>query len=370
MKLSKTAAAFICAFGMGGAAHAQQAVAPPLQVEPDGTMTTVAFPLPFSSLASEEAAKAFAERINTPRPASRPQGAMDIAAIRRGTDQKLAPMLEMGKRLYPYTSVKAKIGEVPVETFTPTSGIAPENSNRIVIQVHGGGFIAGGGGLTGTIESIPLASIGRIKVVSVDYRMAPEYRFPAASEDVEVVYRELLKTYRPENIAIYGCSAGGMLSGQAVTWFQKKGLPRPGAIGIICASTRSFNEGDSAQLWTRMGSTLPIVPPAKPNRTFAGNAYFAGSDPMDPAAIPSASKDALAKFPPTLFLTGTRAPEMSAAAYSHMELIELGVKSELQLFDGLDHGFYSDFRLPESRRAYNLIWKFFNENLGKRPIGK
>ena len=86
--------------------------------------------------------------------------------------------------------------------------------------------------------------------------------------------------------------------------------------------------------------------------------------------MPAASKDVLKVFPPTLFLTGTRAPEMSAAAQSHLELRELGVKSELLLFDGMDHGFLGDADLPESQRAYQLIVQFFAENLGTRRRGK
>ena len=159
-----------------------------------------------------------------------------------------------------------------------------------------------------------------------------------------------------------------MLTGESIAWFLKQDLPLPGAIGIFCASTHTFAEGESAQLWPRMGSVLRVLPPAKPDGGFGRSvAYFAGASATDPLAVPSASKDVLKRFPPTLFLTGTRAPEMSAAARSHLELLELGVKSELLLFDGMDHGFYSDPDLPESQQAYSLVARFFAENLGRPP---
>ena len=336
-----------------------------LKVQDDGTITTPSFELPYSSFASPEAHRAYIERLRGAAPMN---GSGDLKSIRAASDAKLKPQYDVIRRMYPVRSTRSKIGNVPIETFIPAAGIAPANRNKVLIQVHGGGFVAGGGGLAGAIESIPTGVTMRIKVVAVDYRLAPENKFPAASEDVETVYRELLKTYRPENIGIYGCSAGGMLSAEMVPWFLKKKLPLPGAIGVFCASNHTFAEGDSAQIWTRTGSVLPIIPPKHPDGTFGRTLpYFAGTTPMDPLAVPGASIDVLKKFPPTLFLTGTRAPEMSGAAQSHLELIDLGRESELLLFDGMDHGFYSDATLPESQRAYRMIARFFTKYLGRVP---
>jgi monoterpene epsilon-lactone hydrolase len=61
---------------------------------------------------------------------------------------------------------------------------------------------------------------------------------------------------------------------------------------------------------------------------------------------------------------------MSAAVQSHLEFVELGVKSQLLLFDGMDHGFFSDPSIPESTRAYNLITRFFADNLGIKHRNK
>src|SRR4029077_6581875 len=78
-------------------------------------------------------------------------------------------------------------------------------------------------------------AVGRFKVVTVDYRQGPEHVYPAASEDVAAVYKDLLKTYRTENIGSYGCSAGGVLTGQVAAWLLDKGLPSPGVLGIFGA---------------------------------------------------------------------------------------------------------------------------------------
>ena len=331
-------------------------------ISDDGTVSVPRFELPFSSFASAEAREALVRQVRNPL-----QVVPSIERMREISDARLAPELERAKALYPYRSTRSELGGVPVETFVPAAGIAPENADRVLMQLHGGGFVAGGGGPGGAIESIPIAGVARIKVVAVDYRLAPEHRFPAASEDAAAVYRVLLESYRPENIGIFGCSAGGMLAGQSIAWFLKEGLPLPGAIGIFCASTHPFGVGDSAQLWPRLGSVIPIVPPAEPVETFGRRSpYLAGVSASNPLAVPSASPEVLKAFPPTLFLTGTRAPEMSGAVQGHLELHELGVESELLLFDGLDHGFFSDPDLPESQRAYRLIARFFSEHLGSR----
>jgi epsilon-lactone hydrolase len=354
----------IASFAVGGAllAQARPGLAPAPQVQDDGTIATPAFDFPFSSFASEEARAGYVKKQRTPMPI-----VTDIAQTRRITDDRTALILAKYREIYPASSVRTTIAGVPVETFTPKSGVARSNSKRILISLHGGGFITGGGGPGGALEALSVAGEARIKVMAVDYRLAPEHHFPAAIDDVVLVYRELLKNYRPHNIGIYGCSAGGMLTAQAVVRFQKERLPAPGAIGVFCASLFGFGEGDSAHLWPRMGSTIRIIPPQIPETVYgAGMPYLAGQSASDPLVRPGADRAVLKAFPPTLFLTGTRAPEMSGAAQSHLLLRELGVKSELLLFDGLDHGFYVDPSIPESQTANRLIARFFADHLGKR----
>ena len=93
----------------------------------------------------------------------------------------------------------------------------------------------------------------------------PDNKFPAASEDVASVYQELLKKYKPKNIGIYGCSAGGMQTAMSVAWFQKHSLPLPGAIGIFCASAGGIFGGDALYTAMPLGEARfgAPMPPAK-----------------------------------------------------------------------------------------------------------
>ena len=256
---------------------------------------------------------------------------------------------------YPAAVEHQTIDGVPVDVVTPKSGIAGRNRDRVLINLHGGGFI--GKCPDGLVDSMPIASMGRIKVITVDYREAPEVKFPAASEDVAAVYRGLLKSYAPGNIGLYGCSVGGELAGQATAWIITHHLPRPGAIGVLCAGLAKYG-GDS--MYTARFLPTPATAGIAHLMT-----YTQGIDTADPTLYPADHLDLLAKFPPVLFITSTRDLAMSSAIYSHNQLAKAGVDSELYVWDGLWHSFVLD-DLPEARDADNIVVRFFDKHLGMK----
>lgn len=334
-------------------------------VAQDGSVHVPAFSLPFSSYASEEARRELTSRRSAIAADMGRQPS--IANIRKTFDDCLAgPNIARQNARFSVSISEQNVGGVFTQIFTPTAGVLPKNEERILVNLHGGGFMVGGRTMS-QVESIPLAATGRIRVISIDYRMAPEFCFPAASEDVAAVYRELLNTYRPENVAIYGCSAGGTLTAQAIAWFQKLGLPRPAAVAILSASADRgkgwIAPGDSAWISPHLGSVIPLPSEGLPGESMAP--YFAGTALDDPYAAPARSPAILAQFPPTIFLTGTRASEMSAATRCHIDLVKAGVDARLFLWDGLDHGFMTNPELPESREAYDIMTRFFDEQMNR-----
>jgi acetyl esterase/lipase len=330
------------------------------KVNADGSVDVPAFNLPYSAFASPEAKAAFITRLSKPKLTS---AGHTIAELRKLEEETIGlPSIAKLKARYDVEVSEQTIGGVFTQVFTPKAGIDPRNAHRVLINLHGGGFVLGS--RTGSqVESIPLAARGRIKVISIDYRLGPENHFPAASEDVAAVYKELLKTYKPANMAIYGCSAGGMLAAESIAWFEKENLPIPAAAGIFCASTSAFGEGDSAYVASRLGDVLS--PPSSPTDKAPPGPYFVNVDYNDPLYRPSASRAVLAKFPPTLLITGTRASEMSSAARSAIDLAMAGVDARLFVWDGMEHGFFGNADLPESRQAYEIMVKFFMEQMDK-----
>jgi epsilon-lactone hydrolase len=326
----------------------------------DGAVHVPAHTVPLSAFLTREGKDYVAEHLrNMLRP--------EMLVQDGGIPPLLAGYLARQREVFTVEKRDTTIGGVHAYEYLPKEGVAARNRDRVLINLHGGGFSGCWPGCA-ELESIPVASLGGIRVVSLDYRQAPKYRFPAASEDVAAAYRELLKTYRAENIGIYGCSAGGMLTGMAVAWFQKHSLPAPGAIGVLCAgltlAPNGFG-GDSAFTTAAIGESRP--PPSPPSGEPPSRSpldYFAGVSPDDPLASPASSAAVLAQFPPTLIVTGTRGFELSSAVYSHSLLVKQGVDADLHVWEGMFHGFFYNADVPESRDCYDVIVKFFDRHLG------
>ena len=355
----------IAAIAAAPAALAQDAPPPRPTFKEDGTVQVPAFELPPSNLASEEIAQGL-------RMASKLKGITqtfptDIAAVRKMMDGALAPMVAAMTSAYPTDMKEERIAGVPARVFTPKG--KPFDRERVLINLHGGAFSQCFDSCS-KLESMPIASVGGFKVISLDYRQAPEFKHPAAVEDVAAVYKELLKTYRPKQIGIYGCSAGGALSGQAAAWFARDKVPQPGAIGIFGAGAAPFRWGDSAYIAGYVdGNFPPPAPGAEPGKNAAAFdkltfGYFAGADVKDPIISAALHKDVIARFPPTLVITGSRAMDMSPAIYTNSALLAAGVESTLIVGESLGHCYIYGAGLPESRDAYGIISRFFKKHLG------
>jgi acetyl esterase/lipase len=342
------------------AANADSSTLPASQVDMTGTVHLSPLDVPFSTFASIEAQKAFVSRTTGSRQAP-PTGA-DIKTLREFYNKYNVALAARARELYPVDIEPHVIGGVRTEVITPRGGVTKQNRNRVLINLHGGAFLWGEGA-GGEEESVPIASLGQITVITVAYRQGPEFKFPAASEDVAAVYQDLLRTYEPSNIGIYGCSAGGILTAESIAWLQKRNLPRPGAIGTFCGSASGFG-GDSVYVAFPLSAQTPLVGARTGELSFSP--YFSEASTADPLVLPINSSDVLAKFPPTLLLAGSRDFAASSLFKTQAALSNVGVETELHIWDGMWHAFFIDPDLPESKEVYGVIVKFFDRHLGRR----
>ncbi|MEC3910126.1 alpha/beta hydrolase fold domain-containing protein [Sphingobium sp. CR2-8] len=352
--------ATLIACGSIGDANAQtQSVA----ADSNGVITAHGVKVPPSDLLSAPARSQIEQKLARATPSA--TSAPSLSATRALSDAFLQSVVDKWQRLHPATIRSLTMNGVKVDEIIPTQGIAPENAHRVLINLHGGGFFTGSGA-GGQAEALPLAGQGRIKVIAIDYRLAPEHRFPAASQDVAQVYRKLLENYKPENIGLYGCSAGGALVAQSLAWFQKHALPRLGAAGIFCAGAMPtfWYGGDSSAVAPMLNGR--IAPTPEQRDASPGHAYLAGTDPHDPLVTPGLFPDVLAQFPPTLLVTGTRDTAMSNVLVTNVALLKAGVDTQLLVLEGTGHGeFNTMVDTPETADAYAIIWQFFDRHLGR-----
>jgi acetyl esterase/lipase len=226
----------------------------------------------------------------------------------------------------------------------------------VLINLHGGGFNADWGS---EIESIPVANLTQTKVIAVLYSLAPEHPFPAALNEAVAVYKELLNTYKPENIGIYGTSAGAILTAEVASKLRQLGLPLPAALGIFSGSGDFSKIGDSRAMYALRGLSGPLdQPTSKPDTSYSGTTPL-----TDPVLSPIYAD--LKGFPPTLFLSSGRDLLLSNTINLHRTFVNTGVNAQLVVFDGLWHAFWNEWTLPESQEAHHLMADFFNRELGR-----
>ena len=281
---------------------------------------------------------------------------MSLADRRKGTDDYTARARVEWTQVCPNQLIDDKIAGVPVRIVTP-DGMPDANKDKVLMNLHGGGFNSDSGSYT---ESIPIASYTKIKVVAVLYRLAPESPFPAAVDDSVAVYKELLKTYKPEHIVIYGTSAGAILTAEVAAKLKQLGLPMPAALGIFSGMGDFARIGDSQAMYALRGLSghLDLPDPSQHDAE-----YVRGTDPKDPVLSPIYAD--LHGLPPTLFITSGRDLLLSGTANLHRAYLNAGVDARLVVFDALPHAFWYSPLLPEALEANHMMADFFVKQLSK-----
>jgi len=317
--------------------------------DPNGTAHILRV-VPMPATVSPEAQKWLKEiEHNSPQPEE------TLAERRKHTDEWRARDSAEAKRLYPVNVAETTTAGVRTDIVTP---LAEANKNLVLINLHGGGFNSDSGSL---IEGIPIANLARIKVVSVYYRLAPENPFPAAVDDVVAVYKELLKTYQPRNIGIFGTSAGAILTGEVAVKIKQLELPLPGALGMFSTLADFSQPSDSQQIFALDGFSGNVSPQNadRPHDEF----YVGKTNPKDPVLSPLFAD--LHSFPPCLLVTSTRDLLLSNTSILHRALLHAGVNAQLVVFEALPHAFWYHYQLPETKEVLQIMADFFEQKLGK-----
>jgi epsilon-lactone hydrolase len=334
---------------LGRGTAAQRTETDSSRIGPDGTAYVTRI-VPVPPTVSPEAQKLLA------RAASDAPVKETLEERRRNTDRWQTGAGEAFRKLYPVEIAADTLAGVPVRVITPRE-VPADRQERVLINLHGGGFNSDSGSFT---ESIPIAFLSRTKVIAVLYRLAPEHPFPAGLDDAVAVYRELLKTHRPGRIGVYGTSAGAILTAELTARLKQLKLPLPGATGVFSGLGDFSRSGDSIALYALDGFAGHLDPPEPGVRN---REYIGAADPADPILSPLYSD--LRGLPPTLFLTSGRDLLLSGTILLHRAYLRAGVDAQLVVFEALPHAFWNDSGLPESKEAHELMARFFDAHLAK-----
>ena len=247
-----------------------------------------------------------------------------------------------------------EIGGRPVEWLQP-EGI---DRDRVVLYLHGGGYCAGSlsshRGIAGR-----LALSSRVAVAALDYRLAPENPFPAATDDAVAGYRDLLALGIPaSSIAISGDSAGGGLAVCTALALRAAGDPLPAALACLSPWVDLTQSADS---YSRLGHLDPMCSASGLNEMAA--AYLVGADPQQDLVSPRFAD--LAGLPPLRIDVGTEEVLLDDAIGLAEQANASGVDTTLVVWPQMIHVFqaFPGELVPESDQSINAIGAFLASHL-------
>jgi monoterpene epsilon-lactone hydrolase len=252
------------------------------------------------------------------------------------------------------TFERVSAGGVDGEWIAPAN--APED--KAILYFHGGGFRMGS--VTShrdLIAQIALA-IG-CPVLAINYRLAPEHRFPAALDDALAAYGWMLgRGLERHNVAFAGDSAGGNLALAAMLALRERGLPLPVSAVLMSPWTDLAATGAS---YVTKANADPIH--QRPMILALAKNYLGGQgDPFDPLVSPLYAD--LRGLPPLLIQVGDRETVLDDSVMLAEKARAAGVDVELEIWDGMIHVFQMfGADLPEAHQAIASIAGFLNRYL-------
>jgi len=235
--------------------------------------------------------------------------------------------------------------------------ITPEVAkDRAILYLHGGGYIQGS--ITSHQDLAQrISKASKIKVLLLDYRLAPEHPFPAALEDSVRAYEWLInnEVYKPKNLIIAGDSAGGGLTLATLVKLRDQGVRLPATAVCLSPWTDLALTGDSIKLKLHED---PFISPD--NLMFSAGLYLGKTDPKNPYASPLYAD--LKGLPPLYIQVGSAEILLDDATRLAERAKEAGVEVQLDIWEDMIHVFQAfAVMAPEGKEGINKIGKFIKK---------
>jgi monoterpene epsilon-lactone hydrolase len=224
------------------------------------------------------------------------------------------------------------------------------NNGLCILYCYGGGMVAGSS-YQDLIITTGLAHRLSARVISVDYRLAPEHSYPAAQQDVANVYPTLLDDYGASRLVVSGESAGGNLALALMVQMRDRNLELPRCAALFSPWVDLSSSGDSHQFNDNRDPTL--------NNAWVNLAVelYAPDQALDDPGVSPLYAD-LSGLPPTIISTGSRDLLLSDCLSLARNLRDSGVDCDLRVWEGLWHVFEFYDEIPETELSIREMANF------------
>jgi monoterpene epsilon-lactone hydrolase len=234
--------------------------------------------------------------------------------------------------------------------------VAPEKPDEgVILYLHGGGYVSCSAATHRPITAA-LARLSRLRVFALNYRVAPENRFPAALDDAVTAYRWLLEQGLPASaVSLAGDSAGGGLVLGLLLRARDMGLPLPAC--AVCFSPWTDLAGTGASVRLNDGRCAMF---RTENIAEFAAAYLGGNSPFDAYASPLHAE--LGGLPPVLLQVGSTELLLDDTRHVHHKIQEAKGVSRLEIYDDVFHCWQMmDGIVPEARLALRQAAAFIRQ---------
>ena len=274
----------------------------------------------------------------------------NLNAVRTGSRAYIEPKVEKTLDHHSIRLTSQSIGGVSCLIARPNK----LRANWKIFYTFGGGFVSGSAYEDLTIAAIVCAMTG-VEVIIPEYRLAPEYPWPAACDDTMAVYSEISKNC----IAMLGESAGGNLSLVTMLNAKKMGLNLPVAAALISPWCDLTNHGDSLVFNDGRDPSLSL------DQSNLAASHYASAQNLTNPEISPIFGEYDHTFPNFFISTGTRDLLMSQSILLASKLKASDISVELNIWEGLWHVFEWDIDLPESTCSIKQISDFLIKTVAK-----
>ncbi|MGD2076904.1 MAG: alpha/beta hydrolase [Chloroflexota bacterium] len=224
-----------------------------------------------------------------------------------------------------------------------------------LLYLHGGVYLIGSSHAYRSLAAAVAASAG-MRVLLLDYRLAPEHPFPAAVEDAQAAYHWLLaQDIEPQQVMVAGDSAGGGLAMALLLALRETQQPLPAAALLLSPWVDLMADGGSR---VDKAKSDYVLSTADLHR--GATLYLNGADPRTPLASPICGD--LTGLPPLLIQVGSDEILLDDATRLAEKAQAAGVDVRLEVWQGMFHVWQAvSFFVPEGQQALEEVGRFIDD---------